>query len=737
MTQVTGTTVHKVVDDEHDRIEKLRPGKLKGEPYWGLAHSGGGIRSAAFSLGVLQALHRAGKLERLDYLSTVSGGGYSGGSLTWFLRNEKRCADAEDAAKQSADDEDAAERSGESGGAAESRAFPFGRIGGTQKGGGEDNRRLDFIRQHAKYLTPGRGLDMMSLVGVALRSMFVSLLVYGALMVVAWFVLHGLRLTVPPGAEYGQSWLPWVAGWPTPATTALALAYGLAALLVVLAALYSLSTALPGLHGYAWSVHDQRLIGGLWKVFVLLMVVGSVPWVRNLLPTLLVELASPSVGLGSLLGMLQYRAEQKGTAGGLGSTVRVYAAVFFLLYGMLLLTFGAAEWMWVQPHPYLWLGAAAALALVVGGLVNMNHAGLHRMYRDRLMETFMPDPGAVAEGEWKRATEADSALIGTMCTTCRPYHLVNTNVVLVDSNQPRFRGRGGDSFLLSPLYCGSDATGWKDTSKFNTGLGNRGMTLATAVAISGAAVNPNTGVAGRGATRSRLVSALMTLLNLRLGYWAVNPSRRWGPLMPANYLWPGLRSLLGMRLDEEAWVIELTDGGHFENLALYELIRRRVEVIIVSDAGADPDFRFDDLGNALERTRVDFGVTIRFRDNFGIGGLIPGSAATKAPLEPDQLAARGYAVADIWYPGPDDSHGTLIYLKSTLTPGLPADVYAYKKANKEFPDQPTSDQFFDEAQFEAYRELGYQLAKRMTEDGVLPRDPVAAPSASSGTTRTS
>lgn len=690
----------KVLDDERKRIESLRPDSLKGRPLWGLAHSGGGIRSASFSIGVLQALHRFDKLRGIDYLSTVSGGGYSGGSLTWFLR-----------------------RSGKEGGS--DCRFPFGRIGAGQRTDGKDNRELDFIRQHARYLTPGGRLDMMSLVGVALRSMFVTLLVYGALMVLIWLVLVRAGLDLPPGD--GRGWIPWPPGWPAPATGALALAYGLAGLLVVFAALYSVSSFAPMIRRYSWSLRDQALIGMLWKVFGLLAVVGSVPWAKAMVGDLLMATAAPSVGVGSLLGLLQYRARHEGGGepGGTMARVRPMVAVVLTLYGLLLLSYAAAEWIVGQPAAWWWVALVAGVAVLVGGLANLNHSGLHRMYRDRLMETFMPDPASVDDGEWRPAREADKALIQDMCRSCRPYHLVNTNVVLIDSAMPRYRGRGGDSFILSPLFCGSDATGWVPSGTFNQGLGNRGMTLSTAVAISGAAVNPGTGVAGSGPTRDRLVSALMTLLNLRLGYWAVNPNRKRGPLAPANYLWPGIRGLLGMRLSEASRVIELTDGGHFENLALYELIRRKVKVIIVADGGADPDFQFADLANAIERVRVDFGAVIRFRPEYGIEGLIPGSGKDPGPLEPGQLAERGFAVADIRYH--DDQTGKLVYLKTTVTSGLPADVYGYKKANPAFPDQPTSDQFFDEAQFEAYRELGYQLAKAMIRRGILDPSFLAEP----------
>jgi hypothetical protein len=247
------------------------------------------------------------------------------------------------------------------------------------------------------------------------------------------------------------------------------------------------------------------------------------------------------------------------------------------------------------------------------------------------------------------------------------------------------------------------------------------MTLATAMAISGACANPNTGVAGRGPTRARLVSFLMAFLGLRLGYWARNPAatgyhRFMASVTQPNLLYPGIiQGLLGQRLNEAAGYLELTDGGHFENTGLYELARRRLDVIIVSDAGADPEFSLSDLGDAIERLRVDFGYYVYFRDEeYNLMNLMPGSSTDETFFDRNYCLARhGFAVGRIEY---DEDHiGTLIYIKSTLIRNLPGDLYAYKKANGEFPHQSTTDQFFDEVQLEAYRELGYRLCKEMLE----------------------
>jgi hypothetical protein len=244
---------------------------------------------------------------------------------------------------------------------------------------------------------------------------------------------------------------------------------------------------------------------------------------------------------------------------------------------------------------------------------------------------------------------------------------------------------------------------------------NGRMTLPTAMAISGAAVNPSTGVGGKGITRQPLLSMLMGLLNIRLGYWAPNPNPKRAASSIPNYFLPGLSEMFTRwKLNEKASYVELTDGGHFENLALYELIRRRARLIIVCDAGADPKFQFSDFANVVEKARVDFGTLILSNcDDLKI--LVPHQKSSDK--DDIKSAERGYIKSTIIYP--DNSRGCLLYIKTTFFEKLSADLYGYKMAHPQFPDEPTSDQFFDEKQFEAYRELGYQTAWHMMNDKAI------------------
>jgi len=251
---------------------------------------------------------------------------------------------------------------------------------------------------------------------------------------------------------------------------------------------------------------------------------------------------------------------------------------------------------------------------------------------------------------------------------------------------------------LSPLFCGAESTGYIPTNQY---VGNT-MDLATAMAISGAAVNPNSYV-----TRSRPVSFLMTLLNLRLGYWIRNPKR------PASFngffsrpWWfiYMLYEILGNGLNENYRHVHLADGGHFENLGLYELVRRRCRFIIISDAAADPDYGFLDLAKVIEMVRVDFGAKVML------------STDSLVPQGEKRYSERAFAVGSIQYIDQAEP-AKLIYIKTTITKGLSEDIYGYRRANPTYPDESTADQFFDETQFEAYRELGFQIGEALCSGG--------------------
>ena len=200
------------------------------------------------------------------------------------------------------------------------------------------------------------------------------------------------------------------------------------------------------------------------------------------------------------------------------------------------------------------------------------------------------------------------------------------------------------------------------------------------------------------------VTGLPGQLNVRLGWWLRNPrfhacGRASRPSLSLREL---LYELLGMTTDDKKWVY-LSDGGHFENLGVYELVRRRCRFIVACDAGQDGDVTFEDLGNAIERCRADFGVDIEI----DLG---------KLRRRCRRRSERHCAIGTIRYDRLDaarrrrrrrSSPGTLLYIKTSLTGDEPADVLSYAAEHPAFPHESTSDQFFDESQFESYRALGF------------------------------
>ena len=661
----------------------------------GLALSGGGIRSATFALGVLQRLARGDLLKRFDYLSTVSGGGYIGGALTWLL---SRTTDA---------------------GAIGPDGFPYGTS--PRRLRGNEPTLLNYLRLHGNYLTPGRGITALSLAAVVLRGIVLNLLVWLPLAVFFFWVL--------------QITEPWIVGWASSYGYADILAefhvaertggYGYPAalatvwvLFILVSVFYSLVTRYPPRQAYCWRRLFERGIRRwlLWPGFGLAMLCSLpivVDWARQ------VGVASLVVGVTG--GLASFAGSGAAGRGRVPVGMLALVASVLIFYGLALFSYDLADQyrrsVWASADWLFW--GAVGLSVLTGWCVNLNYVSIHRYYRDRLMEAFMPNPNT--SETTSPAWDADRAKLSDMCVEHAPYHLMNTNVVLVDSDDPRYRKRGGDAFLLSPLYCGGTATGWIQTDDY---MQRDALTLPTAVAISGAAANPNTGAGGVGPTRRPILSLLMGLLNIRLGYWVPSPRAKTKRKPVPNHFRAAWHELHPRGYTEHQNLLQLSDGGHFENLGVYELVRRRVKVIVCCDAAADPGFDFKDLQVLEHRIRTDFGARIEFDDKNRIELLIPREPDPQKVQARDpktdaypvgaRFAKRGYIQGAIVYP--DESQSTLILLKTTMISCLGLLLKGYKGANRAFPDQTTTDQFFDEEQFEAYRELGYKIADTLLKD---------------------
>jgi hypothetical protein len=281
------------------------------------------------------------------------------------------------------------------------------------------------------------------------------------------------------------------------------------------------------------------------------------------------------------------------------------------------------------------------------------------------------------------------------CANGRPLHFVNMALNLVSGEELAWQQRKAESFTASPLHCGNYQLGYRSSRVYG---GPGGMSLGTAVAISGAAASPNMGYHS-----SPALSFLLTLFNVRLGWWLGNPGRAGEKTFtlpnPRASLPPLLAETLGNTTDTYPYIY-LSDGGHFENLALYEMVLRRCQCIVVLDAGADETFIFDDLGNAIRKIAIDFGIPI------DVTPLHIFPRSQKDPKAPPQY----YAIGTIHYEAVDAGAkpGQLLYVKPTFYGEKePRDVYNYAKSSGAFPHESTADQWFTESQFESYRALGY------------------------------
>ena len=737
-------TADNVIAAEHNTI-KLRRTKCKteeGNPQHdavGLALSGGGVRSATFNLGLLQALHEFDVLKKVDYLSTVSGGGYVGASLTRYLN----CWP---------DEVDTKDTSGGQDSIPVQTRFPFNR----RK---QPNLIIAWIRAHASYLTPGRGLNKLALLAAIIRGILVNFLVilplslflvwimsfewqfnktpYGTHVILGFglFLLFAFRLVIisklikdhRASADFKLKWevLAWVltllltalaslffarwdpaeeTAWARHPIFAVALIMGVGLLIKwlignILLTLLSTGPSRLEIGGLSYfSAEYGHLLG--WGIGFCLL--GSLPWIHELLisPSVKQHITFPQIwtaitaggGICSAIGWAK-----RGTKGEFSGFTKFFVQIglSLLVLAFIVLLFHVARSVHEScvSRGFYVAGFFVLVLSVWLSTADINYVSMHRYYGDRLLEAYLKDP---TKDPTKQRDRAGEYLIRCVDVTesGAPYPLINCNLVTTGSSSgdTRYRLRGGDNFIFSPEYIGAESTGYARN--------RTAYRLATAMTVSGAAVDPHTGEADLWALRF-----LMSLLNARLGYWILHPGLFGTPNwyrdnVKGSWIWL-IATEMFSGPKETTEHVRLSDGGHFENLGLYELLRRRCHLIIAADAGADKHWQFTDLSRAIERVRVDFGADI---------------SINLSPLIPDRTTGRSqqpFSVGSIAYH--DGQKGTLIYIKTTLFDGLPADILGYRSANTDFPDESTLNQFFTEVQFEAYRELGYQSGKSLFE----------------------
>ena len=605
----------------------------------GMGLSGGGIRSATFCLGVTQVLADRGLLKDVDFLSTVSGGGYVGCFLTSRLTDEEAYA-------------------------------------GLGRPHGPDPEPVRYLRQHARFLTAIDLWERWSMVTSTVAGMLLNwtapLFLIGVAALIAICIrspdfpfattcavllgLTALALVVYGGLIRHGPWWSWIGGVILGVTAALTLSVAAFGLLVLGYGVYHRSLATMGSVG--WSV--TGVIAGVTAVFptiVRFMPILQKPEVRRIALEIALVLAGLVIPLGAIM-------------------------LFYVLFDL-----GLVHRTWL-------IIATVFSGLVAILLLNVNLTGPHRLYRDRLARTFIQHDESKAEPVYLKDINKNNLA---------PYHLINATLNLPSSTHQALRERRSDFFLFSREYCGAPSIGYRKTSEWKTN--DADADLATAMAVSGAAASSYMGL---GSISS--LTALLTFLNVRLGFWALRPGRN------VRLKTPGflclIREMTGIKMSEkQAWV-NLSDGGHIENMAVYELLRRRCKFIISVDGESDPQSTFQGHLTLVRHAQIDFGIRIDPKLN---------------ELRPDATSKYSQTHAmfcRIHYPTGDT--GLILYIKLSVTGNESELIRRYRLLHTDFPNQTTLDQFFDEEQFEAYRQLGVHVTEGLFSPALLRDDPAPA-----------
>ena len=810
----------------------------------GLALSGGGVRSATFSLGILQALAEKDRVRHIDYLSTVSGGAFTG-SFLGRLFTRARVAGVSD---------------------------PCGRAQDILKK--DSSAPLRWLRTQANYLFASGTDDWLLTLGIFFRNLFTVHLVVGALFFAMFASLAGISqlpffqrlFSHPPGPPTWFTLTPSAWWWLPVAMLLLVILplklgywlapkqlsyrshspYPLAAWLVLIAGA-SLGLALPGgtvwagavllVLGLAWAWQEaarwglsdenlrkrrvegpivrNRLTRGLGEALVIFL--ALVAWVlldsvartvasKRHLPEMVAALVALSPAL-QILRMWALKVLPKGDG---PSPVTVMKITAVLLTLTLLFIVDVIAHSLFQTGESKWAWGCIVIALLFSAAFGrafdfLNFSSLHATYASRVTRTFLGASNeARTQGDGNIAADVQIADPGDDLPHHLyrpeehggPLHLISVcvNETVEHSSQRELRDSKGlpmtvGSFGVSvgrryfaqwsrrievPWWLrirrwleGTNLTALPPPSleaiRLNSSpntfhpLARRdnkpavvqSLSLGDWVGVSGAAFST-----GRGRATTLLEALFMGLLNVRLGFWwnsGIKATERPGRF-PAN-VWRRLKELPGAlfqmqtlllaewraRFDgpsHELW--NLSDGGHLDNSAVYELIRRRLPFIICTDATRDLDYTFEELASLVRNVRVDFGAEVVWQshptaldlpdaikgwinlDHVGTLADLKGNSAHGGP------GTKHAAIARITYADDKSRVTWLLLIKASLTGVESLDVGQYASANKDFPQDSTSDQIYDDQQWESYRKLGFMAGSAVIRNFESP-PPIPTP----------
>lgn len=397
-------------------------------------------------------------------------------------------------------------------------------------------------------------------------------------------------------------------------------------------------------------------------------------------------------------------------------------------------------WSDDQWRRFYFAATSLAVFLLFGLTVDVNATSLHGFYRKKLEDAY------VVRG-------TDGEMLCDLNTTEKggPYHFICTTLNLFDDwPWKTTEYSSAYTFYFSRLYCGSQALPG-DPAETNKYCGGN-LDVATVAAISGAAFSP-------AILKNPLLFCMTMLLNLRLGQWLPNPSKKIATqssrrVTMISILRDFFRTLFAEKEEKQPgnWdYCFLSDGGHNDNLALAPLLFRQPRLVFVSDATQDGDYNFPDFFKAHRRYRVRGGMNFRklncwddLRDDATCIDLSPlksrqitcyeetvrttgegrspsGRKSNRNLRAESQLpgcSPQHFVLSKFTYPGPEGKRPDptiLVYIKSTMTGDEPQDLRQYQVNHPEFPHDPTTDQFFTENQVESYRQLGEHIGKEVCD----------------------
>ena len=820
---------------------------------WGLALSGGGIRSATFCLGVLQALSKAAfrisgepsapsalaatfpLLARFDFLSTVSGGGYVGGFFSALFRPRGQSKD-----NPASTQEERAKAT-----YAALASDPPGRMNGAasavlpqEPSAQPVDQPLRWLRENGRYLAPNSTGDLVYDLAIAIRNLCAVHYVVGISLLTLFLLMFAFRhltvqqhwgasieLLMQPGlsSKLGAMWWsPWfvMAGlWMALRLVPLGVAYWLyqsspnakmdkfgapiiAAFCLLVAGTCLLWSMTQGFSALPHSFKDNPLVFCLASFLTILVIallyaiyfnwqqksntrlfrstvtrrlstalsisIGllTVSLVESLGQSLylwLQHLQSSPHGMVSLVGViatavtvLRKLSPMLAQPSKVGRLVKLPLNAILIVVGLLLLLALLVAWHCIATAVFFGfkpvvapfkddvfiatnalnfgLIAFCVAATMVGGyfIGFINLSSLQVMYSNRLTRAYLGASNKnrfVQDATKKDVTEphADDDLNRAAYfenNHLGPAHIINVtiNATTGSGDQLTQRDRQGIPMAVTPAGVTVEGKPWVTE-------GAEELTIGQWIGISGAAFA--TGI-GRGTSLGTAIA--FSLTNIRLGWWW-NSGKKY-----SKYIFPIWRNqaylMREMRAyfpgtDGSHWY--LSDGGHYENTAVLELLRRRLNFVVCCDCGADPHYEFEDLANLMRLARIDLGAEFEsiapaqvpfFAARSAELARYFADAASELCSAQSQTIGGGNKCALLYkvsYPpsavgtdtNGDTAYSILLLIKPRLIDQAPLDLHQYQSQHAEFPQQSTGDQFFDEAQWESYRKLGVVMGDRI------------------------